>query len=264
MLNENCLCWNVRGLNSRARRNVVRELFFSNAQENMVVVHELVGQENISLLSLQETKLDVCSDALIMETCGADFDYFAKPAANSRGGILLAWRRHAWSVACPLIWSYSLTAKAALLQGDKTWWITCVYGPQTDQEKLLFLDELREVRAACPGPWLICGDFNLIYQAEDKNNHRLNRRMMNCFRHFIDELELQELHLKGRLYTWSNERDHPTLERLDRVFVSDDWTTDFPDHDLSALASECSDHAPLLLRTDCVLPHLKRFHFENY
>ena len=166
-----------------------------------MVVHELVGQENISLLSLQETKLDVCSDALIMETCGADFDYFAKPAANSRGGILLAWRRHAWSVACPLIWSYSLTAKAALLQGDKTWWITCVYGPQTDQEKLLFLDELREVRAACPGPWLICGDFNLIYQAEDKNNHRLNRRMMNCFRQFIDELELQELPLKGRLYT---------------------------------------------------------------
>ena len=98
MLNENCLCWNVRGLNSRARRNVVRELFFSNAQENMVVVRELVGQENISLLSLQETKLDVCSDALIMETCGADFDYFAKPDANSRGGILLAWRRNAWSV----------------------------------------------------------------------------------------------------------------------------------------------------------------------
>jgi len=140
MLNENCLCWNVRGLNSRARRNVVREL---------------VGQENISLLSLKETKLDVCSDALIMETCGADFDCFSKLAANSRGGILLAWRRNAWSVTCPLIRSYSLTAKVTLLQGDKTCWITCVYSPQTDQQKLLFLDELREVRAACPGPWLI-------------------------------------------------------------------------------------------------------------
>ena len=39
---------------------------------------------------------------------------------------------------------------------------------------------------------------------------------------------------------------------------------DFPDHALSALASECSDHAPLLLRTDCTLPHLKRFRFENF
>ena len=87
---------------------------------------------------------------------------------------------------------------------------------------------------------------------------------MNSFRQFIDELELQELHLKGHLFTWSNEREHLTLERLDRVFVSDDWATNFPDHDLSAMASEYSDHAPLLLRTNCVLPHLKRFRFENY
>ena len=52
--------------------------------------------------------------------------------------------------------------------------------------------------------------------------------------------------------------------RLDRVFVMEDWISDFPDHDLSALASECSDHAPLLLKTDCSLPHFKRFRFENY
>ena len=61
MICENCLVWNVRGLNSRARRNVVREL---------------VAQENISLLSLQESKLDNCSVGLILEICGAGFDYF--------------------------------------------------------------------------------------------------------------------------------------------------------------------------------------------
>jgi len=45
MLSENWLVWNVRGLKSRARHNVVREI---------------ISQENISLLSLQETKLDDC------------------------------------------------------------------------------------------------------------------------------------------------------------------------------------------------------------
>ena len=104
---------------------------------------------------------------------------------------------------------------------------------------MLFLDELREISAACPGRWLVWGDFNLIYQAEVKNNHRFNRRLMNCFCRFIDELELQELHLRGRLYTWSNERDRLTLVRLNRVFVTEDRISDFPDHDLSALASEC-------------------------
>jgi len=48
------------------------------------------------------------------------------------------------------------------------------------------------------------------------------------------------------------------------VFASDEWSTAFPDHNLSALATECSDHAPLLLRTDCAFPHFKRFRFENF
>lgn len=181
MLNENCLVWNVRGLNSRSRRNVVREL---------------IGQENISLLSLQETKLDACSDSLVMEICGAGFDFFFKPASNNCGGILLAWRNDVWSVTNPLIRSYSLTAKVTLLHKNESWWCTSVYGPQGDQEKLIFLDELRDVRVSCQDTWVVWGDFNLIYQAADKNNQRLNRRLMNSFRVLLGEVELQELHLK--------------------------------------------------------------------
>jgi len=157
-----------------------------------------------------------------------------------------------------------LTAKVTLLHKNETWWWTSVYGPQGDQEKLMFLDEMQLIRSSCLDAWVVWGDFNLIYQAADKNNRRLNRRLMNSFRDFLGEVELQELHLKGRLFTWSNERDNPTLERLDRVFASEEWFSAFPDHELSALASECSDHAPLLLRTDSVLPHCKRFRFENF
>ena len=58
------MTWNVRGLNSSARRNVV---------------HDLVAQERISLLSLQETKLQDCTLPLVLETCGADFDFFFQP-----------------------------------------------------------------------------------------------------------------------------------------------------------------------------------------
>ena len=84
---------------------------------------------------------------------------------------------------------------------------------------------------------------------------------MGCFCRFIDDMELQELSRRGRLYTWSSERDTPTLERIDRFFTSEEWLLDFPDHDLSVLSTDCSDHAPLLLKTDCALPHLKHFRF---
>ena len=98
------LVWNVRGLNSRSQRNVV---------------WELVAQENISLLSLQETKLNDCSDSLVLEICGAGFDYFFQSAVNTCGGILLAWRTDVWSLSNPIVRSYSLTAKVTLIQNNE-------------------------------------------------------------------------------------------------------------------------------------------------
>jgi hypothetical protein len=47
-------------------------------------------------------------------------------------------------------------------QEGRNWWFTGVYGPQADDEKVLFLQELRNIRALCNGPWLVAGDFNLI------------------------------------------------------------------------------------------------------
>ena len=86
---------------------------------------------------------------------------------------------------------------------------------------------------------------------------------MGRFRRFIDDVDIQELHLNGRRFTWSNERANPTLEKLDRVFATDDWLLSLPNHTLTALASECSDHAPLRLSTVAAMHTFKRFHFES-
>jgi endonuclease/exonuclease/phosphatase family metal-dependent hydrolase len=98
---------------------------------------------------------------------------------------------------------------------------------------------------------MLCGDFNLIYQADDKNNGRHSRRMMGRFCHFLNDLEFLQLHLHGRFFTWSNERTHPTLEWIDRVFVSSDWELLFPSFSLQDISSRCSDHSPssYLLKT---------------
>jgi hypothetical protein len=107
-----------------------------------------------------------------------------------------------------------------------------------------FLDDLRTLRSTLSGPWVLCRDFNLIYQAADKNNGRLSRRMMGRFRSFLIVLELLELHLHSHLFTWSNERTHPTLERIDRVFVSPDWGLLFPSSFLQATLPVASAMPP--------------------
>lgn len=242
------LVWNVSGLNSGAHRDAVREL---------------VAAEHPSFVCLQETKLAVILDFDVMQIVGSGYDFTFLPAAHTRGGILVAWRPSVWAVSHISLRTYSVSARVRLLSNDSEMLLTTVNGPFQDEDKPAFLAELHELRSRRTGPWLLNGDFNLIYRAEDKNNDRLNRRLMGQFRCFLNEAALKEIHLSGRLYTWSNERTHPTLERIDRFFVSADWELMFPHCDLHSLSSLCSDHAPLLLRTDNTFSFKKRFHFRS-
>ena len=127
-----------------------------------------------------------------------------------------------------------------------------------------FLDELRTIRAACVGPWAVAGDFNLIFDAADKNNNMLNRRMMGRFRRLLNDLELKESCLIGRRYTWSNERRQPTLEKIDRWFSTSDWDAGHPDYLLQAMSSSISDHCPQLMATNVSLHRKARFHFQSF
>jgi hypothetical protein len=103
-----------------------------------------------------------------------------------------------------------------------------------------------------------------VVQQQHKNNDRLNRRLMQRFRRTIDVLQIAELHLNGRLYTWSNERSRPTLERIDHVFATVPWLADHPFHSLHCRSTDCSDHAPLLLILSTEPWAQPRFRFESF
>jgi len=147
---------------------------------------------------------------------------------------------------------------------NKTWTLTGVYGPQSDAEKLLFLEEITDLRTHCLPAWLILGDFNLILNAQEKNNARLNLPMINRFRSTIDNLELARIELRGRKYTWCNDQQTPTMTRIDHFFASTEWLDSFPRTDLCALASLGSDHSALFLQGDVSLDFYKGFRFEAH
>lgn len=241
--------WNVRGLNARARRLAIRTL---------------LDTTDASIVCLQETKMELICSSVVLDTLGSEFDdYTYLPAQGTRGGILLAWKSRAVTITAPLFTTNTLSARVATTAGTP-WWLTVVYGPQEDAAKVAFLQELHQIRADCPGPWMLCGDFNLILCAEDKSTGNLNRRMMGKFRRLVNDLALKEVYLNGRRYTWSNEQSPPTLVHLDRVMCTSDWDDAHGECHLRCLASVVSDHCPLLL--DCAPTPVmhRRFHFEDH
>jgi endonuclease/exonuclease/phosphatase family metal-dependent hydrolase len=86
-----------------------------------------------------------------------------------------------------------------------------------------FHQELKNLASQRWEKWLVLGDFNLFYQASDKNNRNLNRHLMVAFKSAFDSLLLKEIRLNGRCFTWSNGQATPTLTRIDRIFCTSEW-----------------------------------------
>lgn len=79
------LVWNVRGLNNKARRDVIRDLVATTKPE---------------IVCFQETKVEEMTTRILLSTLGMAIDgHAALPATGTRGGMLIAWK----SVTCRAI-----------------------------------------------------------------------------------------------------------------------------------------------------------------
>ena len=208
--NVKLLCWNVRGLNAPARRDAVRDL---------------LRDYHATIVCLQETKLDHVDDSLIATMLGPSFtaNYHVLPAVGSRGGMIMAVSDAFFRLSDFQATHGSISATVTMLADGLEWTLSCVYGPQGEQDKLLFINELRGLKHVVKPRWLILGDFNLITKAAHKNNQYLNSRLIGSFRSALNHLELKEMRLSGRKFTWYNAQENPVLTKIDRFFHSDDW-----------------------------------------
>lgn len=103
-----------------------------------------------------------------------------------------------------------------------------------------------------------------IYEARDKSNLNLSRRIMGMFRRAIDTAGLKEIKCKNRRFTWSNEREDPTMVSIDKLFCNMEWDALFPSVMLMAASTACSDHCPLLLANTAAPPRRASFKFESF
>ncbi|KAM0905185.1 hypothetical protein ACQ4PT_017550 [Festuca glaucescens] len=151
-------------------------------------------------------KVAFVDQGFISECCGPAYtEFLFSPAAGTRGGIIVAWNPDLLDISLPTIRASFIAASCRWRAMGVQFNLLSVYGPQLVPDKLQFLEDLRQ---HCPSssPALLVGDFNLILKASDKNTNNYNRRTMAAFRRFTNDLELEDLYLHGRRYTWSNEQ----------------------------------------------------------
>jgi hypothetical protein len=102
------------------------------------------------------------------------------------------------------------------------------------------------------GRWCVVGDFNAVRRSEERsgiNSGVVASTSMECieFGDFLEELELVDLPLLGRQFTWFQSGGR-AMSRIDRILISDEWASKWGWGSLWVLPRDVSDHCPLLLK----------------
>lgn len=144
------------------------------------------------------------------------------------------------------------------------WSLVAVYGAAQEEFKSAFLKELVNTCRDNPHPMLIGGISISFDISRKKNNDRFDTRWPFLFNVVIDNLDLRELTMSGRQYTWANNRSIPTYEKLVRVLVTTDWEYKYPLASVQVLEriEALSDHAPLLTDFGQTTPSSNRPQFK--
>lgn len=96
-------------------------------------------------------------------------------------------------------------------------------------------------------PYMIGGDFNILRFSNEKKKLSSLSHAFGLFNSIISVLNLRELHLNGGAFTWSNNQDNPTIEKLDRVLISSEFEDLFPLMSARKLVRDISDHNPIFV-----------------
>jgi len=79
-----------------------------------------------------------------------------------------------------------------------------VYGPAQQEHKESFLIELANSCSHETLPYIIRGDFNIMRRSEDKSTDNFDFKWPNIFNQVIEVLDLKEIEMSGRQFTWAS------------------------------------------------------------
>ncbi|RVW27451.1 Transposon TX1 uncharacterized 149 kDa protein [Vitis vinifera] len=248
-MNVRLLSWNVRGVNDRSKRKVIKSV---------------IRSQKVDLFCIQETKMQVMSEEVVRSLGpGRHLDWKALNAMGTTRGVLICWDKRSLDLLGVEEGQFSISCRFRNVGDGVIWVFTGVYGPCSRKDRECLWEEFGAIRGLWEDPWCLGGDFNsTLYQAERSRNGRITSAMRR-FAQVIDELGLIDIPLQGGSFTWSGGLNNQSWARLDRFLVSPNWIDQYSRAIQRRLPRPISDHFPILLEGGGLRRGPYPFKFEN-
>ncbi|XP_071727550.1 uncharacterized protein [Rutidosis leptorrhynchoides] len=150
----------------------------------------------------QETKRRKFSDQWIEYVWGSqNVRYAFKECRGRSGGLLILWDSNIFNVDSAVEREFFIAIKGKLSNYDSEIIIVNVYGPHSDEKKKRFWDSLNDLMSFDNAAWVLCGDFNEVRYAHERENSNFIARRASWFNNFIHDNGLIEIPLSGRKFT---------------------------------------------------------------
>lgn len=196
-------------------------------------IKEMVSKEKVDMILIQETKLEVV-DSKVCATIWGDENcaWQVVPAVNRGGGILCIWRDGAFQLDEVRLGHGFIGLVGTWENQNQTCAIVNVYSPCNMDGKRVLWEALLEWKSnSSIQAWCIAGDFNAVRSAEERRGKSTDeaqgRREIDGFNDFIDRMDVFDIPIQGRKYTWYRPNG-TAMSRLDRFLVSQMWLELFP------------------------------------
>jgi hypothetical protein len=247
--------FNIRGLEGRVKSRLIKEM---------------VSKEKVDFLALQETKLEVVTEAICFNLWGGeDCSWAFLPSVGNSGGIISIWRKSSSTLIFTFMGEGFVGVCLEWGVHKELCYVVNVYSKCDLNGKRRLWEVLRMSRGGFGwGKWCVIGDFNAILHREERRG--LNEvgsisfsSEMVEFQTFVDDMELDDLPGLGRKFTWFHPNGR-SMSRIDRALVSSDWRLCWGNPSLWILPRTLSDHCPIVLRYNNVDWGPRPFRFNNH
>jgi hypothetical protein len=180
----------VRGINSQAGWDDIRLR---------------TEESNCGIICFQETKKESFDLACIKKFCHRRFNnYVYTPSIGNFGGLITIWNGSLFSRTVISQSRFQITVEFLCNVSSTRWTLTNVYGLAHNDHRNEFIDWLVNVDITQMKYRIMAAEFNFIRDPQDRNKPSGDINNIMLFSSAIQALDLEEIPLKGRSYTWSN------------------------------------------------------------
>ncbi|GKV49867.1 hypothetical protein SLEP1_g56592 [Rubroshorea leprosula] len=186
-------------------------------------VSELVRKEKVEFLAIQETKKEAVDKKLCRSLWESDdLEFVAMLSKGQSAGLICIWQKNVLKNWSSFEGEHYVGVSSLWGEEDIAVNLVDVYVPCDDKEKRMMFDDLKLVITSKGRCWCLMGDFNTTRSQQEKSGDRGFTTGMRVFNEFIRDLELVDLPLIGRKFTWYKPNGE-AMSRLNRFLMTEDW-----------------------------------------